>query len=375
MVKIVSRIDKQEAVVAKPSKNVDGFEVRRGLEGRQIVIKWGTIPFSYESIRLVRKKLSYPEHINDGVVLINETPPSSQYYIDLDVDILNIYYYQLFYYKTSEDWVAETELQGRAFTFDTGTFQDKLWQLMPGQLHADDSESNQIALEAEPDQNADYEIRKLHEDRLIDMGELQRFLKIFSLYFDEIKGLIDFMPTLFDVDNTDPDFLPLIAELVGVKFNREISIPRQRAEIRNAIFSYKRKGTIPGIESFVSNVSGYKTVVYEAKKNVARFNDGRTKFRNFSQARPNALHIEENDSFSYFMSLTDKEYIGYDKLWIIIYLKESYSLDKFQVDKINRLMHEWIPYDCLGKLLLTYIPVIENFTSFNTEDSFYDIIT
>jgi len=375
MAKLVSRIDGQDAVIAKPSNNIDDFEVRRGLEGRQIVIKWGTIPFTYESIRLVRKKLAYPEHINDGVVLISESPPTSKYYIDLDIDILNIYYYQLFYYKASTDWVAETTLRGRAFTFDTGFFQNKLWELMPGQFHADDDNSRQLALEPEADENYDFELRKLHDDRLIDMGELRRFLKIFALYMDEIKGLIDFMPVLFDVDNTDPDFLPLIAELVGVTFNREITIPRQRAEIRNAIFSYKRKGTIPGIESFVSNVSGYKTVVYESKKNVAKFNDGRTKFLNFSTGRPGALRIEENDSFSYLMGFDEKHYIGYDKLWIIIYLEESYSLDKFQIDKINRLMSEWIPYDCFGKLLLIYKPKIEVFSSINIEESFYDIIT
>jgi hypothetical protein len=160
-----------------------------------------------------------------------------------------------------------------------------------------------------------------------------------------------------------------------VKFNREITIPRQRAEIRNAIFTYKRKGTIPGVQSFVSNISGYGTVVYEAKRNVARFNQPNTKFRDLSRGRPDALNLEENDSFPYFMGFSDKHYVGYDKLWIIIYLEESYSLSKFQVDKINRLMVEWIPYDCKGKLMLTYKPSQLNFSSINHEEMFYDVIT
>ena len=104
-----------------------------------------------------------------------------------------------------------------------------------------------------PEAAPDSEIFNIDEDGEVQQGQLRRYLKIMGPVLDDMKGLVDAFPTMIDVDHTDSDFLPFMAELVGVKFNREIPIPQAREEIKGAVQWYKRKGTVVG-----SRIHGYK---------------------------------------------------------------------------------------------------------------------
>lgn len=116
------------------------------------------------------------------------------------------------------------------------------------------------------------EIFNLHEDGSVQMGQLHRFLKIMGPTLDEMKGLVDAMPTMIDVDITDSDFLPHMAELVGVEFNREIPIPQQREEIKGAIQWYKRKGLLVGSRIHGYRITRLQTDIVEFWRNIKTSN-------------------------------------------------------------------------------------------------------
>jgi phage tail-like protein len=100
----------------------------------------------------------------------------------------------------------------------------------------------------------------------------------YRLTLDEVKGLIDAFPVILNVDKTDADYLPLIAALVGIDFNYDIPIPRQREEIKRAVEVYKAKGTITGIKTFGRTISGLEVAIQEWPRNILMSNDPGTPF-------------------------------------------------------------------------------------------------
>jgi phage tail-like protein len=112
----------------------------------------------------------------------------------------------------------------------------------------------------------------IHEDGSIGYGQLHRFLKILGPQLDLMKGLVDAMPTMIDVDSTDADYLEYIAYLVGVEFNREIPIPQQREEIKGAVQWYKRKGLLVGCRIHGYRISRLQTDIVEFWKNIKTSN-------------------------------------------------------------------------------------------------------
>ncbi len=80
-----------------------------------------------------------------------------------------------------------------------------------------------------------------------ESGDLDTFLRVPAPTLDEIKILADRFPKLFDVDGCEPRFLPLLAAIVGHRFDPMADAGRERRAIREAVERYRRKGTIPAI--------------------------------------------------------------------------------------------------------------------------------
>ena len=119
---------------------------------------------------------------------------------------------------------------------------------------------------------ADGQIYDLHEDGLTPKGQLRRFLLIMGPTLDEAKGLVDAWQNMLDINKTDSDFLPLMAPLVGVDFNREIPVDQAREEVKRAVQGYKLKGTAAGIAVQAYKVTRLQTEVVEFVKNVRTAN-------------------------------------------------------------------------------------------------------
>jgi phage tail-like protein len=120
------------------------------------------------------------------------------------------------------------------------------------------------------------------EDKLIDLlppiyqemdtsGDLKAFLSIPAVTLDEIKALIDQFPSLFDVDTCREDFLPMLALLVGYRYDPLRDPLIQRREIRDAIETHRRKGTIPAILRTLQR-NGWRGKIDETYQKAFRLN-------------------------------------------------------------------------------------------------------
>ena len=132
------------------------------------------------------------------------------------------------------------------------------------------------------------EVFNIHEDGSVGYGQLHRFLKILGPQLDLMKGLVDAMPTMIDVDATDADYLGHIADLVGVQFNREIPIPQQREEIKGAVQWYKRKGLLVGCRIHGYRIARLQTDIVEFWKNI------KTSNREYSYSSENSGEAASN---------------------------------------------------------------------------------
>ena len=109
----------------------------------------------------------------------------------------------------------------------------------------------------------------LEEDQ---QGDLKTFLQLVAEVLDELKGAMDAFPDIFAVERCNERFLPLLASLVGCPSKRSFPIETQRRLIREAVESYRRKGTLPVLMQELSN-SGWQGHIEETFKQTCRLNN------------------------------------------------------------------------------------------------------
>jgi phage tail-like protein len=102
-------------------------------------------------------------------------------------------------------------------------------------------------------------------------GDLRAFLAVPAITLDEIKSLIDRLPDIWDVDACDPRFLPLLAALVGYRFDPMRDPDPQRREIAEIVERYRRKGSTPAIRRALVNV-GWQGEIEETFRSALRLN-------------------------------------------------------------------------------------------------------
>lgn len=118
------------------------------------------------------------------------------------------------------------------------------------------------------------------EDRLLDLlppiyqerdesGDLRAFLAIPAVTLDEIKGLIDALPDIWNVDACDSRFLSLLSEIVGYRYDPTRDPDMQRREIREVVEQYRRKGSIPAIQRALINM-GWQGEIEETFRGALR---------------------------------------------------------------------------------------------------------
>lgn len=199
-----------------------------------------------------------------------------------------------------------------------GYFEDKLLELLPGLYHKEDAE-----------------------------GELRAFLNIPAATLNELKDRIDRFPELFDVDRCEPRFLPLLAEIVGYRFDPLGDAKRQRREIRQAIEFYRRKGSIPAIGRSLHRV-GWEGRVTEAFHNVLRLNRravvGASKL-------PGRIHsfgtyrIESNDVYHGIREALLPHHPAGTRVFFLQWL-----LSQLEMGAVDSSLKEWVRRVCLGHL-------------------------
>lgn len=107
-----------------------------------------------------------------------------------------------------------------------------------------------------------------HKD---ESGDLRSLLSLPAGTLDEIKEAIDRFPDIFDVERCDERFLPLLAYLVGHRYDGTDTPENQRRLIREAVEIYRRKGTIPAIDRSLASI-GWEGQIEETFRSTLRLN-------------------------------------------------------------------------------------------------------
>ena len=101
-------------------------------------------------------------------------------------------------------------------------------------------------------------------------GQLRRFLDLFGLPLDSLRGSAEGLQDLRDLDTVDARFLPLLAKWVGWDLSFDVGIPLQRNELKAAPRVYRSVGTVPGLRALVSHYTGWFTQVAEFSQHILR---------------------------------------------------------------------------------------------------------
>jgi len=233
--------------------------LRRGLEGPQLVLTWKA-PLdsaSVDRIVVVRKKYEFAElpTAGGGQTIVFDGPPGDGSVTDIapDIEPCRCYYYTVFSVKADGEEHHDPSTQAADFAIETGFFAKKLFELLPdlyvvGDKRLEKEEPGKLALQKTFD-TASKEFFNLLEDGVIERGQLQRFLRTVAVELDIVKGLIDCLPVIWDVDEACCRFLEPLAALIGLNINKEFPCNVQREEIRQHVAILKIKGTKLGVEA------------------------------------------------------------------------------------------------------------------------------
>jgi phage tail-like protein len=84
-------------------------------------------------------------------------------------------------------------------------------------------------------------------------GPLQKFLKGTSFGFYEVEDVVESMQDLFDIEKCPAPFLEYLSQLIGWRFLGG-DVSQWRAQLRQAVYTYKAKGTRQSLQDAISYV-------------------------------------------------------------------------------------------------------------------------
>ena len=268
---------------------VQNATIRRGLEGPQLVVEWEAPkdPPLGGLVRVLRKQYEFPTGADDvSADNVYEGPIDGGYIADTDLEACRCYYYTLFTFDPlTGRWIYSLGTQVGQLTIETGFFADALFNFLPNLyilgdklLEEENPYDGVIYLERILDTEG-HEWFNIHEnvtDAVTGVttgepkkrGPLNRFLKTLAIELDIVKGLIDCMPTLWDVNEACCDTLPALGALIGLDVNREFPCNKQREEIKQQAAILKIKGTPQAILARARLISGLRVEIQEWCKNI-----------------------------------------------------------------------------------------------------------
>lgn len=93
---------------------------------------------------------------------------------------------------------------------------------------------------------------------------LNTFLYGFSLTFDEMLNFAEFISPELSGKNTEPNILRLQSQQLGLSFDTAGVSKTQKRMVREALYTYRRKGTIAGLQAALESMTGYDVVLTES---------------------------------------------------------------------------------------------------------------
>ena len=224
----------------------------------KILLNWTPSESNYSAFRLVRNQDALPETSEDGLILFDWTSESDIAksslpisYIDGTTDDLALtpgkyVYYRVWLFDDREVWVigGETavllpEQFGQNSPF-LKTSQEKMLELIPKQFTAPDYSPNGAI---------DFD------------SELAAFLEGFSFTADELLTDLAVLQSPFYGAFQNPALLLLQGQQLGVTSEVGTVSRQQKKTVREAMFTYQRKGTPFAISSFAESTTGYAPTI------------------------------------------------------------------------------------------------------------------
>lgn len=93
---------------------------------------------------------------------------------------------------------------------------------------------------------------------------ISRFLSGFSLTLDEIMNLAEFTNPELSGRNTDPTILTLQSQQYGLAPELYGVSKTQKRLVREALYMYRRKGTMAGLQTYVESATGFDAVITDS---------------------------------------------------------------------------------------------------------------
>lgn len=135
---------------------------------------------------------------------------------------------------------------------------------------------------------------------------LEQFLSIFESSLYDIEEKISSIPMFFDPMAAPEDFYRWLADWMSLDLYDLLEDDKKRKFILNAVEFYKKKGTVSGLESLVSFLTGKRCCIKEYKNNI---------FRSWGMDKWRTIQDKKNDiNFSMRLYGTKSDQSELDKL-------------------------------------------------------------
>jgi hypothetical protein len=207
-------------------------------------INWTPPGGTWNHLILMRSSFGTPLSVFDnyGTVLLDEDGSQgySVQYLDSGLQSGHFYYYALFVETLEQATPVEEEFllagAGQGLVLTDWGFGDTFATWVPDfYLELDEG----LATSSQPD------------------GPLVRFLDLIGYEMDWIRSEIESLFLLTNVEQISGALLPELGANYGVAYEPELGMARSRVLVQNAVYLYKNKGTLNGVESAASAFSGY----------------------------------------------------------------------------------------------------------------------
>jgi hypothetical protein len=118
-----------------------------------------------------------------------------------------------------------------------------------------------------------------YDDTIDDAGPrdnvlLNQFLKGFSLTADEFLNYAEFIAPDISGKNTSPNILQLQSHQLNLSFDTAGISRTQKKMVREALFTYRRKGTLTGLQTAVEAITGYDVTLSPSRNLMLSPQDG-----------------------------------------------------------------------------------------------------
>lgn len=190
---------------------------------------------SWSVLRIVRSSYGFPMFPEDGVLVLEQGEEPSNVFIDRDVRGGLFYYYSIFVLADeNEQWIRAGDTIGLP-TKDHG-YSEQMFSLMPQFMRQEDLN------------------RRV---RTGTDGPLYRYLQVLGASLDHLRTEYDTLRWVRNPEHISGGLIWPLAEMFGIPFEPAIGMRQARVWLRDAIYLYRVKGTIIGVEGAASAMTGW----------------------------------------------------------------------------------------------------------------------